>query len=95
MLENRVAEWNRELREEGRLLGLKEGIKKGVQEGRQKGIQEGRQAGEALLLLRQLERKFGRLDPQTRKRVRDADAERLLEWGERVLTAQRLEDVFG
>jgi flagellar biosynthesis/type III secretory pathway protein FliH len=127
MLENRVAEWNRELREEGRLLGLKEGIKKGVkegrqkgiqegrqkgiqegrqkgiqegrqkgiQEGRQKGIQEGRQAGEALLLLRLLERKFGRLDPQTRKRVRGADAERLLEWGERVLTAQRLEEVFG
>lgn len=119
MLENRVAEWNRELREEGRLLGLKEGIKKGVKEGRQKGIQEGRQkgiqegrqrgvkegrekgiqegrqAGEALLLLRLLERKFGRLDAPTRTRVRNADAERLLEWGERVLSAQRLEDVFG
>lgn len=103
MLEKRVEEWGRELREEGRLLGLKEGIKqgvkqgrqKGIQEGRQKGIQEGRQAGEASLLLRLLERKFGRLNPQIRKRVRSADAESLLDWGERVLTAERLEDVFG
>ena len=87
MLAKRVQEWNRELREEGRLVGLKEG--------RQKGIEEGRQKGEATLLLRQLERKFGSLDPQTRKRVRSADAESLLAWGERVLTAERLEDVFG
>ena len=103
MLEQRVEEWNRELREEGRLLGLKEGRKKGIQEGIQKGIQkgvqkgiqEGRQEGEAALLLRLLERKFGRVDPKTRKRVQSADAERLLDWGERVLTAERLEDVFG
>lgn len=83
MLAKRVQEWNRELREEGRLVGLKEGIK------------QGRQKGEAALLLRLLERKFGHLDPQTRKRVRSADAESLLDWGERVLTAERLEDVFG
>ena len=82
MLEKRVEEWNRELREEGRLLGLKEGEQKGMQK------------GEATLLLRQLERKFGRLDAQTRKRVRSADAGRLLDWGERLLTAERLEDVF-
>lgn len=87
MLEQRVEEWNRELREEGRLLGLKEG--------RKEGIQEGRQEGEATLLLRQLERKFGRVDSKTRKRIQGADAERLLDWGERVLTAERLEDVFG
>lgn len=90
MLEERIKEWNRELREEGRLLGVKEGVKKG----REKGVKEGLQKGEAALLLRQLERKFGRLDRQTRARVRSADAERLLTWGERVLTAERLEDVF-
>jgi hypothetical protein len=99
MLEKRVEEWNRELREEGRLLGLKEGRKKGIEEGvqkgLQKGIQKGRQEGEAAVLLRQLERKFGRVDSKTRKRVQSADAERLLDWSERVLTADRLEDVFG
>lgn len=86
MLEKRVEEWNREIREEGRLIGRQEGLAEGIQKGLQK--------GEANLLLRLLERKFGRLDPETRKKVRGADAERLLDWGERVLTAERLEDVF-
>ena len=67
MLEQRVEEWNRELRQEG----------------------------EAALLLSQLEHKFGRVDPKTRKRVQGANAERLLDWGKRVLTAERLEDIFG
>ncbi|HKV06684.1 MAG TPA: Rpn family recombination-promoting nuclease/putative transposase [Thermoanaerobaculia bacterium] len=70
MLEKRVEEWNRTLREEGR------------------------QEGEAIFLLRLLEQKFGRIDPKTRTRVQSADAERLLDWGLRVLTAERLEDVF-
>lgn len=78
MLEKRVEEWNHEILEKGRLLGLK----------------EGRQEGEAVFLLRLLERKFGRLDPRTRERVQGADSESLFEWGERVLTAERLEDVF-
>jgi hypothetical protein len=78
MLEKRVEEWNRILREEGR----------------QEGLQEGLQKGEATLLLRLLEQKFGRLDSRTRKRVQSAGAERLLDWGTRVLTAERLEDVF-
>ena len=90
MLEKRVEEWSREIRKEARLMGLKEGLQKG----QRKGIEKGRQEGEAALLLRLLERKFGRLDAQTRRRVRGADAERLLDWGERMLTAERLEDVF-
>jgi predicted transposase/invertase (TIGR01784 family) len=82
MIEKRVEEWNRILREEGRQEGLQEGLQKGLQK------------GEANFLLGLLERKFGRLDPQTRKRVKSADSERLLDWGLRVLTAERLEDVF-
>ena len=58
------------------------------------GRQEGRKEGEEALLVRLLERKFGPLDRTTRTRVRQADAERLLEWGERLLTAERLEQVF-
>jgi predicted transposase/invertase (TIGR01784 family) len=61
---------------------------------REEGRQEGRQEGEATLLLRLLEQKFGRIDPQTQKRVQSADSERLLDWGMRVLTAEHLEDVF-
>ncbi|MCY2987371.1 MAG: DUF4351 domain-containing protein [Planctomycetota bacterium] len=62
---------------------------------KEEGRQEGRQGGEAGLLLRQLERKFGPLEAVVRERITRADAERLLVWGERVLTADRLEDVIG
>jgi Putative transposase, YhgA-like/Domain of unknown function (DUF4351) len=46
------------------------------------------------LVLRQLHLKFGPLEPEIEERMRSADAERLLEWGERVLTAGSIEDVF-
>jgi flagellar biosynthesis/type III secretory pathway protein FliH len=91
MLEERVREWSRDLRREGQQRGLEEGLKQGLKKGRQ----EGRQEGEANLLLRLLERKFGPLDPKTKARIRRAGAERLLHWGERILTAERLDQVFG
>jgi hypothetical protein len=71
-----------------------EGLKKGRQEGRREGRQEGRREGEARLLLGQLERKFGPLASRVRRRVEAADSESLLEWGERLLTAERLDKVF-
>jgi hypothetical protein len=79
MLEKRVLEWNEELREEGRQEGLREGVQK----------------GEAALLIRLLKLKFGPLDEDTQNRVLSAEPERLLEWGERILTARRLADIFG
>ena len=56
--------------------------------------EEGRQEGEARVVLRQLRLKFGPLDPEIEERVRSADADRLLEWGERILTAESLQGVF-
>jgi hypothetical protein len=70
MLAERVREWTRQWREEGR------------------------QECGAEFLTRQLERKFGPLDAAVRSRIEQADSEQLLEWAERVLTAERLEDVF-
>ena len=46
------------------------------------------------MLLRLLRLKFGSLAPEIEERVRSADADRLLEWGERVLTVESLQDVF-
>jgi predicted transposase/invertase (TIGR01784 family) len=86
MLAESIDRWNRELRE------------KALQEGRQEGLQEGRQEGrqeEGARIVRQLLRlKFGPLDTATEERVRSADAERLVQWSERILTAERLGDVF-
>jgi len=60
---------------------------------REEGRQEGRQEGEAALLLRLLERRFGTLAETVSERVRTADGETLLRWGERILTAATPEDV--
>ena len=46
------------------------------------------------MVLRLLRFKFGPLEPEIEDRVRSADADRLLEWGERVLTAKSLQDIF-
>lgn len=56
--------------------------------------QQGLQQGEALLLRRLLERKFGSLDPVVLARLEQADPDLLLRWGERVLTAATLAEVF-
>jgi predicted transposase YdaD len=73
---------------------LAESIDRWNREIREEGREEGRQEGEAQLLLRLLRLKFGPLDSEIEERVRSADAIRLLEWGERVLTAESLQDVF-
>ena len=64
-------------------------------EGRLEGRVEGRMEGEAALLLRLLERKFPPLPDSARERIATADAETLLVWGERVLDANKLEEVWG
>lgn len=56
--------------------------------------EEGRQEGEARVVLRLLRLKFGPLEPGVEERVRSADADRLLAWSERILTAASLQDVF-
>lgn len=79
-------------------LGLKEFetmLAKRVVEWSRELREEGRQEGEAHLLLRLLETKFGPLDERTRTRILSAGAGRLLEWGERFVSAERLTDVFG
>ena len=60
----------------------------------QQGKQEGRQQGEATILLRLLQLKFGEVPEAARRRIEDADAQTLLAWSERVLTAGSLEQVI-
>jgi hypothetical protein len=46
------------------------------------------------MLLRLLARRFGELPEDKRKQIESADAETLLEWSERVLTANSLDEVL-
>ena len=81
-----------ELRQQASVTQSSYGL--GRQQGREEGRQEGRQEGQKLLLVRLLEHKFGTLSKKAQARLNKADAETLLVWGERILTAPSLEAVF-
>jgi len=77
--------------EKGRLEGRLEGKREGKREGKL----EGKREGEAAILLRLINRKFGaEVSDAYRDRVEQADAETLLHWAERVLTADSIDEVF-
>jgi hypothetical protein len=61
---------------------------------REEGRQEGLQKGEAAILLRLIQLKFGPPDDAIRRRVESASAETSLSWAERILTATTLEELF-
>ena len=79
MLADRIQEWGEEFQ------------RKGLQEGRR----EGRREGEAHLLLHLLASRFGVLPQGVQERVQQADVSQLERWGERLLDARTLEDLFG
>ncbi|GAB4365266.1 MAG: hypothetical protein Kow0060_22620 [Methylohalobius crimeensis] len=59
----------------------------------EQGIQQSMQQGEARILIRLLQRKFGDLPEDIRQRIEAADVDTLLVWSDRVLTARNLEEV--
>jgi hypothetical protein len=61
---------------------------------RQEGFQQGKREGVAMALLRLLHRNFGEVSETARKRVETADAETLLGWIDRVVTASSTEEVL-
>ena len=89
MLSKTVAEWTRQWKQEG--------LKKGLEEGREKGREEGREEGRevvAKLVLRQIEAKLGPLNKEDRRRVLSAKEPMLLKWGENLITATSVKDIF-
>ncbi len=58
------------------------------------GIEKGLQQGEVIMLKRLLTRRFGPLPAWAEQRLEQAHPQDLEGWAERVLEAQRLEDVF-
>jgi len=66
----------------------------GIQKGLEQGRQEGRKEGEAAILLRLIALKFGSPTEEVRARIEEADADTLLDWSARILTAERVDDIF-
>jgi len=75
-------------------LRLERREKRGIRIGRAEGRQEGRQEGAAEVLGRLLCRRFGALSPTVQKRLAKASPEQLARWGEAVLDAKTLKQVF-
>jgi hypothetical protein len=65
-----------------------------IEQGRQQGIEQGIEQGEANVLLRLITKKFGPPSKSVRERIAAADADTLLHWSERILTADSLEAVL-
>lgn len=102
MLVTRMEQWmerwkeqsTEQLKEHLKEQWLQEGEQRGEQRGLQQGRQLGRQQGEATLLLRQLERRFGDLPGWVTDRVLAADSVLLEKWSLLVLDALSLEEVL-
>ena len=75
-------------------IGIEKGLQQGLHQGLQQGLHQGLQQGEQNLLLRMLTRRFGSLPDDMRERLQSAVPEQLEEWGERLLDAATLEDVW-
>ena len=69
-------------------------LQQGMQQGLQRGVQQGKREGEALLLERQLTRRFGPLSDGIKERLRTASATQLETWALNFVDATDLDHVF-
>ncbi|MBK8253130.1 MAG: Rpn family recombination-promoting nuclease/putative transposase [Polyangiaceae bacterium] len=74
----------------GRQRGIEEGLMQGLMQGREQGLTQGQRA----VLLRLLERKFGKVPAEFTARVEAAPLSELETWLDRVLVAQSFSNVF-
>ena len=93
-LAERFDEWAKEYEQKGIEKGIAKGIEKGIAKGIEKGIAKGIAKGEALLLQRLLVRRFGALPNKVVNQIATATTSQLENWGDRVLDAATLDDVF-
>ena len=65
-----------------------------LKEAEERGIEKGIERGEAMLLQRQLARRFGILPDTLLERIAQASKIDIEQWGDRILEAASLDDVF-
>ena len=74
--------------------GKQQGMQHGMRQGVQQGVQQGMQQGETTMLFRQMERKFGKVSEEVKRKIEVADSDTLLGWGEKILSASTIDAVF-
>ena len=80
--------------EEKRMAYVTTWEQRGIEKGREQGLEQGRALGQAALLERQLSKRFGTLSEEARSLLASAAPEQLQTWGDRVLDAGSLAEVF-
>jgi predicted transposase/invertase (TIGR01784 family) len=73
---------------------IEQGVAQGIEQGVARGIEQGVALGQASLLSRQLKLRFGGLSAEVEQRLATASSAELEHWGEQLLSAPTLEDVF-
>lgn len=73
---------------------FEKGIEMGIEKGIEKGPEEGVLTGEATILRRQLQLRFGPLPEWVNVKIEHAQRAHLEQWSERVLDAKTLDAVF-
>ncbi len=79
---------------QGHEQGHKQGYDEGQTQGHKQGHQQGYDEGQRSILLGLLGRRFGPLPASVVARVSNASTDELMRWSERVLDAERLDDIF-
>lgn len=83
-----------EMDQEKRMAYVTTWEQRGIEKGMEKGLEQGQLLGQAALLERQLTRRFGPLPDELRSRLAAGSREQLQTWGDRVLDATTLAEVF-
>ncbi len=66
----------------------------GIKEGLERGLEQGRQQGESLLILRQLKRRLGQIEPEDENRIEQLSVEQLEALGEALLDFSNRDDLL-
>ena len=91
VLTDRFAAWEAQFK----ASGMRKGIRKGIRKGKRQGLREGVRLGKVELLLEQLRKRFGNELPRhVNERVQQASVEQLSRWGEKLLDARSVAQVF-
>ncbi len=85
-----MSTFSERFRQEGMQQGIRQGMQQGVQQGMHKGVQQ----GEALMLMRLIEQKFGQQPETFHRKVKHADVETLNQWSARLFEARTVEDLL-
>ena len=74
---------------------IQKGVEQGIEQGVERGVEKGRVEALREMLFRLLRARFGELEPGVERRLGAASPDDLDRWIERVVTAERPEDIFG